>query len=381
MVFTLGCVQTLSSEQYARYSLGVLPALIAAAFVGGLAGQPLLRFGTQLDRAGLGRAMLSVPLVGALASVPPILAWWSVQGTDWTIVLPLSLLLVPAIALADARRSFLVASSQPGAVLQLDSIRTVASLVLLWLLFRVAAVAEAVPIAAMVCGTVLALLLSRPKLGGGPMVAQVTVDRSYLGYGIWAAGWMALITLFSLAERFILQRAHGLDVAGIYSAIGDPALTLMAAGTSVVVSAVSPKLVAAWDGGDRALVRRLTRTGVLAASGLAAVAWLAGALAAGLQIGRLGALLHDFPVLATAMLVVTAAWQFAVFAHKPLELMRRVDLMFGALLLAWLVFAAAGLLLVGPLQGLGLLVAKAVSLLAYIVFVKVAISFLNRGAH
>lgn len=381
MVFTLGCVQTLSSEQYARYSLGVLPALIAAAFVGGLAGQPLLRFGTQLDRAGLGRAMLSVPLVGALASVPPILAWWSVQGTDWTIVLPLSLLLVPTIALADARRSFLVASSQPGAVLQLDSIRTVASLVLLWLLFRVAAVAEAVPIAAMVCGTVLALLLSRPKLGGGPMVAQVTVDRSYLGYGIWAAGWMALITLFSLAERFILQRAHGLDVAGIYSAIGDPALTLMAAGTSVVVSAVSPKLVAAWDGGDRALVRRLTRTGVLAASGLAAVAWLAGALAAGLQIGRLGALLHDFPVLATAMLVVTAAWQFAVFAHKPLELMRRVDLMFGALLLAWLVFAATGLLLVGPLQGLGLLVAKAVSLLAYIVFVKVAISFLNRGAH
>lgn len=380
MVFTLGCVQTLSSEQYARYSLGVLPALIAAGFVGGLAGQPLLRFGTRLDRSGLARALLLVPLAGALVSIPPILAWWAVQSSGWSIVLLLTLLLVPAIALTDARRSFLVATSQPSAVLRLDSIRTFASLVLLWLLFQTDATAEAVPIAAMLCGTVLALLVSRPKFTGKPSEAQVKVDRAYLGYGVWAACWMGLISMFPLAERHMLQRAHGLDAAGIYSALGDPTLTLMAAGTSVVVSAVSPKLVAAWYTGDLALVRWLTRIGVLAASGLAAVVWLAGAIGAGLQVGRLGTLLHEFPVLATAMLVVTAAWQFAIFAHKPLELMRRVDLMFGALLLAWLVFAAAGLLLVGPLQGLGLLVAKAASLLAYIVFVRTAIHFLNRGA-
>lgn len=380
MIFTLGCVQNLSSEQYARYSLGVLPALVAAAFVGGLASQPLLRFGTRIDRGDLPQALLSVPLLGALASTPLVLAWWATQNMNWTALLPLSLLLVPAIAITDARRSFFVASSKPMAVLHLDSIRTLASLALLWLLFHTTTTAEAVPIAAMLCGAVLALMAVRLNLPCQQQGTPVKVDRAYLGYGVWAACWMALITMFPLAERHILQLAHGLDAVGIYSAISDPTLTLMAAGTSVVVSTVSPKLVAAWDAGNRTLVSGLTRTGVLAATGLAMTAWLAGAIAASLQIGRLGWLLHEFPILATAMLVVTAAWQFAVFVHKPLEMMRRVDLMFGSLLLAGLVFVGTALLLVGPLQGLGLLVAKAASLLAYIVFVKAAINFLNRGA-
>lgn len=380
MLFTLTCIQTLTSEQYALYSLATLPSLVAAAFVGGLAGQPLMRFGSQLSGIDLAHALITVPALGTFVALVPVIFWWFWQGLQWTtIVLPFSLLLVPTIAFVDSRRSYLIAVSQPAKVFWLDSSRALSGLVSFWALSLIFPISELSPIAAMVCGATVALLFSQRQKFQSSNKASINIDREYLKYGAWVAGWMALIAVFPLAERALLERTHGLEVAGIYSAMSDPMITLMAAGTSVGVSAVLPRFVSAWEAGESNHIRRLTNLGLLVSLSVALLALLFGSLIAYLGIGRFGQLLRNFPGLACSLLAVTAAWQAAVFAHKPLELMRRVDLMFVALGFAWIVFACAAMLLVAPFAGLGILAAKGIALFSYIALVKLAINFAKSG--
>jgi hypothetical protein len=362
MVFTLVCVQLLPPAEYAHYSFYILPALVAATFAGGLAGQPLLRFGLQLEASSRRLALLGLPLGGAALAIPVIAAWNVWKGGapfDTVAALPL----VPLIAVTDARRSFLVASSRPAGVFRLDTLRSclsLAALLVAWaVITRVAPPPTALaPIVAMSLGTLGALLLVRASPANAAPTCAVRVDRAYLAYGIWTAGWLALTTLFPLLERVLVEGARGIETAGVYSAISDPLLAVLSAGTSVVGSALWPRFIDAWNGGDEALFRKVGRMGLLGTVAAGSVVAIACLLVAWFSPGRLAALLASNPLLVAAMVAVTTLWQAAVFVHKPLELMNATRTIFGCLLLSLVLFVALARNLVGPFGGVGVLAAK-----------------------
>src|SRR5690606_31397524 len=71
-LFTFVCLQYLNVAEYGKYSLTVLPAMVGGAMVGGLAGQPMLRFGASLSSAELARGLVLIPLIGSLLIAPVV---------------------------------------------------------------------------------------------------------------------------------------------------------------------------------------------------------------------------------------------------------------------------------------------------------------------
>lgn len=369
-VFTLVCVQSLTAAEYGTYSLTLLPVTMGASFAGGLAGQPMLRFGSELARAerrvGLGR----VPLLVAAIALPLLAIYLYAAGRS-AAAFAVSVALVPLTAVLDTRRNYFVAMSRASRVFGLDAVRSVSSVVLLLLLIGQGFATSWVPLAAMLSAAALSLLTVSARADTESEEGDRRIDAAYLRYGFWVACWMAVIALMPLMERMLLESRFSVSDAGRYSAIADPISTAMSAAGGVVASALMPRFVDAWNRASAASLRRLTITSLGAVVGAALLCLAAGAVIVALDWGRWAGLLHTNVALSLLLLAGIALWQAAVFVHKPLELRAKTSVMFGCLVGAALVF----LLCAGPLIARwgaeGVAVAKLLAGVAYISLVMV----------
>lgn len=148
--------------------------------------------------------------------------------------------------------------------------------------------------------------------------------RTWWSFG-WPLGlWLLCSTLLSLAGRFVIAAMHGPELAGYFSALYDLVVRGAAVLLFPLVLASHPRIMAAWNGGDRAAAMRGCRTLVRRLAALSAVVLLAGAVVSPWVSWVVGVTPRAHEVPTVLMLLATALmWQLALAAHKPFELLHR----------------------------------------------------------
>ncbi len=375
MALTFLCIHTLSPADYGRYSLTLLPAGVVASLVGSLSAQAMLRYAHEMSPAGLRFGRLWFPLAASLAVGPLVLAYlaWSVGLSAAAFA---AVGLVPLVALMDTRRSFFVARGRAGSVFALDVWRAAAALLIAWCLFAAAGARAEVPLLAQGLSMALVLLFVRPVIEVAAGSGRREVDRHYLRYGLWFAGWVAVIGVFALAERSVVERVAGLAASGRYAAQADVINAVFAATGAALASALMPRYLAlASAPRGPAAARSMRRLLLLGLAGTAATAMLCvlmGAAVGAIGIGKISAaLIADVPT-ALALVAAGAVWAAAGFFQKPLELSGQTRLTFAASAIALLLFLAIGPALGRALGPLGVALAKLAAGLGFVLLVVLA---------
>lgn len=320
MGFTFLCIRSLSAEAYGLYSLTLLPASLAANLIGGLSGQAMLRHAHELSPAALRRGLFGFPIVASLAIGPLVLLY-----TTWSIGLHvgtgIAAALIPLVAVMDTRRSFFVAHARPKSVLAMDMLRAGSALAIAWILFAVLGDGASVPLLAQWLAVALGVWLIRPpeSFDEGQR-GKREIDREYIGYGLWFAGWMATLAALSLAERSIVERLFGIAASGRYAAQADVVNAVFAATAGALASALMPRYLAVARSDDRHGWRPLLRFGWLGTGAAALLCLGLGLVLAWIRRGPVADALLGDPPAALALVGAAAAWTAAGFVQKPLEL-------------------------------------------------------------
>jgi O-antigen/teichoic acid export membrane protein len=371
MALTFLCIRSLSAADYGIYSLTLLPASVATGLIGGLSGQAMLRYAHELAPGELQRGLVAFPLVASAFAVPIVLSYlaWSL-GVYAGIFVAVSS--IPLIAMMDTRRSLFVALARADAVFLMDSLRALAALALTWLLFQASGAHATAPLLAQALSVAICLALVRA--GPGPLAAAPLrrVDRRYVAYGAWFAGWMAVLVAISVAERSVVGAVSGIASSGRYAAQSDVVNAIFSATGGALASSMMPRYLAMARSEDGPTMRHLLGIG------------LAGSVAAGLLClllglclflagsGQVAATLTSDPRTAVALVLAGVVWTGAGFVQKPLELRGQTWRVFAAVLLAMLFFLGAGPVMgrwLGP-AGVGL--AKLGAGLVFVLLVLIA---------
>jgi hypothetical protein len=226
---------------------------------------------------------------------------------------------IPLIGLVDTRRNLFVARGQAGAVLRLDSWRSLLALLVGGLLFYMGSKQAAAPLAAQLVAVALSIVLVCDRAVDGPGGSR-KIDRAYALYGLGFASWMAGIVALSVAERTLLASTSGMGTVGRYAALADVINPIFSAGTGALASAMMPAYLGQTVHPDAAALRKLRRMGVLGCLIVALLCLLLGLLLALIPDTRVARVLTaDVP---TALILVAAAtvWAAAGFIQKPIEL-------------------------------------------------------------
>lgn len=337
MGMTLLCIGTLSPEDYARYSLALLAAGVAAGFVGGVSAQAMLRYARELSPSAMRWGLLGLPLCAAALACPLVAAYMTWRG-EWSGAALIALASIPALAVMDTRRSLFVASARAGAVFALDAWRAGLALVLTFVLFHGwGALAES-PLLAQGLSVLACLLLVGTRRAALVPAGSRVIDAQYVGYGVGLAGWMAVIVALSLAERSVVATASGLVASGRYAAQADVINAVFAALGGALAQAMMPAYLAQAADPDAAALRRLRRLALLGVLAIGALCVLMGIALSVSGLGRISAALTDDVSTALVLVAAGALWTAAGFVQKPVELRGRTHWLFAGVALAMVLF-------------------------------------------
>lgn len=365
-VFTLICVERMAATEYATYSLLLLPVMVVASFTGGMAGQPMMRFATELTSEALRIGLIRIPLLSAILSSLFLVVYMFIMEQPLA-VMALAVGLVLLSSILAVRRSYYVALSLPLNLFVLDSARAVTGLVILYVLMTYGFTESFIPLIGLLGGSIVALLLVTLKSDQNQTHGNITINSGYLRYGFWVALWMVTIGLFPLLERVILKHHQGLSVTGDYAAIADPFVAAISAFGAILVSVLMPRYVASWNAEKHSEIRKFTWIGVLATIGFSFFCFLFAILLMNIGSGRFLTLFKQNQLLSLMLVVSTCILQVGVFFHKPLELKNETHKMLLFLVIALLIFVILAELLVSKFGTLGVAVSKIIAACAYII--------------
>lgn len=377
LLFTLFCVEALSAEQYGIYTLTLLPTMIAASFAGALAGQPMLRFGMKLSYEQRSIGLIQVPLTASIITLPFLFGYLLWAESAPAVAFLATCIILP-VAILDAHRSYLIASSQATRLLIVDSVRSLLSLIFLSGLLSIGLLTSSGPLAAILLATSSSMLLAFKKNWLSPKQGDAIVNTKYIKYGVWVAFWMVVTGLLPLLERLFLEQHYGFAAAGVYAAMADPISALMSAIGAILANATMPLFVSAWDRRQSALLTRLKVMSVVAVGAGAVACFCIGAVIIFSGWGRISNVLSENSNVAIMLLVATGIWQISVFIHKPLELTGSTHLMFIALLASCSIFILLSKFLVLPLGMMGVVISKLVAGFSYCIAVIFFVNRMNR---
>lgn len=371
MGLTLLCIHSLSVEAYGVYSLTLLPATVAVGLVGGLSAQSMLRYGNELAPDQLQRGLFAFPLKASALVLLPFVAWL-VFSIGWHAGILFAAAWIPLTAVVDTRRNLLIARGQAHTVLVMDGLRAVSALLIAGLLFLVADLGATVPLLALALSVGLCLWLVRiPAPDGASPGGTRVVDRHYVMYGLWFAGWLAVIGAVSAAERSVVEATSGLAASGRYAAQADIVNAVFAATSSAMAAAMMPIYLA--DHGQHVQVlRRLLGIGLagIVTTGLACVA--AGVVLHWLEFGQISQALAGDATTGLLLVLSAAIWSAAGFVQKPLELSGRTRSTFVCVVLAFGLFLGLAPWWGAQAGPAGVAAAKLVAGLAFMLFAGVA---------
>ena len=357
MCLTFLCIHSLSAEAYGTYSLTLLPAGVVAGLIGGLSAQAMLRYGHELAPAELRRGLLGFPLAASAIAMPLIGAYlvWSV-GLQAGVLF--ALVAIPLVALMDTRRSLFVARGRARSVLSMDVLRAVAALALAWVLFQAWGAHAAVPLLAQALSVALCLWVVRPQSPEAAVAGTRKVDRHYLSYGLWFAGWLAVVGVISVAERSVVEAVSGIAASGRYAAQADVVNAVFAATGGALASAMMPNYLAMSRDEDRNTLNRLLRLGLAGTLATGLLCVLFGGALSVLGSGQIAAALTSDPHTALTLVAAGIVWTAAGFVQKPLELRGQTRLTFAAAALSLLFFVVVAQWLAQGFGPTGVAIAK-----------------------
>jgi hypothetical protein len=341
MALTFLCIHSLSVEAYGVYSLTLLPATVAVGLVGGLSAQSMLRYGNEMAPDQLQRGLYGFPLKASALILLPFVAY-IVFSIGWHAGILFAAAWIPLTVVMDTRRNLLVARGQAHAVLVMDGLRAVSALVIAGVLFLVANfgadLGAVVPLLALALSVGLCLWLLRiPAPDGASPGGTRVVDRHYLMYGLWFAGWLAVLGAVSAAERSVVEATSGLAASGRYAAQADIVNAVFAAVSSAMAAAMMPIYLA--DHGQHAhVLRRLLGIGVAGIVFTGVTCVVGGLVLHGLALGQISQTLTGDVTTGLLLVLSAAIWSVAGFVQKPLELSGRTRTTFVCVVLAFGVF-------------------------------------------
>jgi hypothetical protein len=285
---------------------------------------------------------------------------------------------VPLVTMMDTRRSLFVARARAGSVFALDALRAAIALALAWLLFRAWGDRPTVPLLAQAISVAACLWLVRAQ----PAVAQATqtrqVDPHYVRYGLWFAGWLAVVGALAVAERSVVEAVSGIAASGRYAAQADVVNAIFAATGGALASSMMPRYLAMSRAEHGPTFRHLLRIG-LAGTALTAVLCLALGAAlywqggqGGQGAGQLAQALVGDPQTGVVLVLAGAVWTAAGFVQKPLEMRGQTRLTFASVFVALLLFFAIGPFLGQRLGSVGVGLAKVAAGLVFVALVVIA---------
>lgn len=368
-LFTMLAVQYLGATEYGEYSLGVLPATVAASFAGALTSQPILRFGASFDYWSKRLALGYMPIITSICLIP--ITWWyqrSIGLINNTSLI--ALCLIPLMASLDVRRNYFISMSQPSFVFKIDAIRSLISVAGFYLILMLGWNNSTVPVIALCCGIFISLTIVTTKVDIDGSVGKIRINRRHFLYGTWIAFWMILIGAFPYMERIILQQRYDLEVAGSYAAISDPISAVSSATGAIIISALMPRFVAAWDLNQDSIVKKLIFYSIVGIICVQVLCLLLGVILVYQRWGRLAVLLGDHSDVAIVLLMASCVWQITVISHKRLELRAYTFRMLFSLSAAMIFFLFTAQPLVDQFGMIGVAFSKLFSGFVYMIFIE-----------
>ncbi len=179
----------------------------------------------------------------------------------------------------------------------------------------------------MACGIAVMVVRHPYSLVGRELRPDRQRLRSYWRYGWPISLWLALASGLTYIDRFVIDAILGPAAAGHYAAVSDLIIRGMTMLAFPLTMTVHPVVMAEWNAGRSATARRiLSWAGKISVGSLllcVAAMMLAGPWIFGIAIGGAA----PSRILLVLLTVGGAVWQYALLAHKPLEIAGRGRLM------------------------------------------------------
>lgn len=351
-------VRLVGEDGYGRYSLLVATASVASGVGSGWINQGQLRFfsrysrnpGPYLHAVRTARTVALVALAG-LTGLGAVLA-----VADVVPLAPAGVLASGALAVAlvfhTIRMATLQAQLQPRRVVRVETIRAVTYLAFPLALLSFFGTSYALLTVGVALSYGIGAWVVRPAPFPVDEGESGTLPLSSIARELWRYGWpmslwLATSMAFQVTDRYLLQNVYSFEATGIYASAYDLVVRSFSLLFFPLTLAVHPRIMNAWNDGDRADGVRLIQAAFLGQIALY-VPLLVGLLLAGPAV--FGAMLgREVAAEQTALFVPLSlaglSWQVALIAHKPLEVLGRTRTMLAVLVLVWVANVAANVVL------------------------------------
>jgi len=336
-------VRLVGYEQYGRYAVLVALVTACATAASGWLNQGILRFhsqhvGTQKELSFRRGSRLGTLLSALLGSVVVgAIVWRGVARSVLVATAGLTLFVPMLIYSVELTR--LQASLRSGLVVRVESVRAISSFVLpVVLIFVMRTKSYLLLLGGVGIGHFIPLLMmqkSRIETNaadkGAVGVFQETEHyelRRIWTYGWPVALWLACQSCLVVSDRYVIQRYCGYSDAGVYASIYDVIVRSFSLVFAPITLSIHSVLMHRWNRGDRCRTKQTLRKAMMyewflffpVPIGLFFTnAWLAHLILGRANLEAARAIL---PLALGGFL-----WQFALLAHKPLEILCRTKRM------------------------------------------------------
>ena len=255
------------------------------------------------------------------------------------------LLLFAALAGYQLRVALLQAQLRAGTVVWMGVGQAVFSIVLPLVLVRVGSGGAVAVISAVALSYGLSLVLAPPAAARHAVAANTTegspeprhVLKSLFGFGWGLSLWFATMSAMPLTDRFLIERMHSVAATGQYAALYDLVTRSFSLLAFPVTLAAHPRIMRHWTAGRQAHARTTWKWAMAAQVGVFVAVLVVAVIVGGPLVRIVLPKSRDVSSALIPLLFAGFAWQFALLAHKPLEVASRTP---------WMVVAAAAALAV-----------------------------------
>lgn len=342
-------VRLIGREEYGKYALAFTIAQMASVFFTGWLTQALLRYYSDVRLAPAIRRTVWRGLAVASAAGVVVLGAGVATGLLGQLAAP-GLTAVLALFLTSnvyqLRTALLQAELRPRAVMLLHSAQAVVALAAPLVLFLTAGRTYLAAVAGVALSYALASVW-RSRESEGPVSAASPTSLTRLwAYGWSLSLWFAVTAMLLVSDRYLIERSFGFAATGSYAAVYDVIVRAYSLLLFPVTLAVHPRMMALWNAGEQGRAWALWRWAMGAQVAAAAVLLVAFAAFSGRAVQLiLPAAGEEAPSLAVPLVIGGFLWQFALLAHKPLELAGRTGLMLMAAMVSLGINLTANILL------------------------------------
>lgn len=196
-------------------------------------------------------------------------------------------------------------------------------------------------------------------------------NKFFLNYGLPLAMWFTISSILAVSDRYIIKFYYDDQAVGVYSAVQDMISKGITMICSPILIAGYPLIAKSYNSDNEAKALLMVKKLMFLEAGILAVALVFAVLFKSYFIGSILKLplLPETVSLVMPITIGVFLWQFAMLAHKPLELSQKTGKMFTGVVLALLTNIIMNMLLLKTM-GYGFAAYSAiVSSLVYLIFV------------